>query len=255
MKIIKITKKKNLYNILLSDKTSLSFYEDTIIKYNLLKPQEISKKELEEIIKYNNEVTAYNIALKYITSKLRTRKEIRKKLKDYDNNVIENVIKRLEKNGLINDTLYIKSYINDQVNLTNNGPKKITRALENLGFKKEMILLELENIEEYLWNDKINKIISKKLNSNHNLSKAMFERKIQVYLINLGYEKQQFDKILKDVNIIVNDDILKREYNKIKNRLSRKYEGNVLTIKIKNNLYQKGFDINKINEIVSDSLD
>ena len=135
MKIIKITRKKNgLYEIILSDKTSLSFYDDTIIKYNLLKPRDISQKELEEIILYNDEIKAFNAALKYITAKLRTKKEIDKKLTDYDKSVRDRVIKKLESYGYLNDDLYIKSYVADQVNLKLNGPKKIEKDLIKLGF-------------------------------------------------------------------------------------------------------------------------
>ena len=53
-KISKIKKNNNKYTIILSDNSSLSFYSDTLIKYNLLKPRKISDKELEEIINYNN---------------------------------------------------------------------------------------------------------------------------------------------------------------------------------------------------------
>ena len=64
-KISKIKKINNKYTIILSDNSSLSFYSDTLIKYNLLKPREISDKELEKIINYNNFIEAYNKSLKY----------------------------------------------------------------------------------------------------------------------------------------------------------------------------------------------
>ena len=59
MKIEKIIKKKNnLYQILLSDNTSLSFYDETIIKYNLLVKKEFDSKLLAEIVTYNNNIKA-----------------------------------------------------------------------------------------------------------------------------------------------------------------------------------------------------
>ena len=48
-KISKISKKNNKYILLLSDNSSLSFYGEVIIKYNLLKPRSISDNELKEI--------------------------------------------------------------------------------------------------------------------------------------------------------------------------------------------------------------
>ena len=44
MKITKIIKKRNnQYQILLSDNTSLSFYDDTIIHFNLLAKKDFSE--------------------------------------------------------------------------------------------------------------------------------------------------------------------------------------------------------------------
>ena len=96
-KIYKIKKNKNKYTIILNDNTSFSFYSDTLIKYNLLKPRVISDEEFGEIINYNNYIEAYNVALKYLTIKLRTKKEVERKLNEYSKNVVENVINKLEK--------------------------------------------------------------------------------------------------------------------------------------------------------------
>ena len=95
-KISRIKKNNNKYTIILSDNSSLSFYSDTLIKYNLLKPREINDKELEEIINYNNFIDAYNKALKYISFKVRTKKEIKDKLRDYSKNIVVDVIKKLD---------------------------------------------------------------------------------------------------------------------------------------------------------------
>ena len=137
MKIEKIIKKKsNIYEIILSDKTSLSFYDETIFRFNLLITEKINKDDLEKINHFNLQVEAYYKALNYIKKKLRTRMELYKKLKElkYDENIIKNVLEKLEKQKYLNDELYIKSYINDQINLTLKGPIKIKRELNNLGF-------------------------------------------------------------------------------------------------------------------------
>lgn len=137
MKIEKIIKKKsNIYELILSDKTSLSFYDETIFYYNLLLTKEINKTDLKGINYFNLQVEAYYKALNYIKKKLRTKLEIYNKLKgfNYDENIIKNVLEKLEKQKYLNDELYIKSYINDQVNLTLKGPIKIKRELNNLGF-------------------------------------------------------------------------------------------------------------------------
>ena len=73
MEIVKLSKKSNnLYKIEFSDNTSLNFYDDTIIKYNLLINKKLDAKTFKEIIAYNDEVSAYYKAINYIKQKLTT---------------------------------------------------------------------------------------------------------------------------------------------------------------------------------------
>ena len=126
MKIEKIIKKnKNVYQIKFSDNTSLNFYDDTIIKYNLLVNKNVDEATYKEALLFNQKAEAYYKAINYINQKLRTKKEIEKKLKDYNKDIVNEVIAKLEEQKYLNDDIYIKSYINDQINLTLKGPKKI----------------------------------------------------------------------------------------------------------------------------------
>ena len=114
MKITKISKKKNnLYEITTSNNDKISLYDDVILKYNLLITKEIKDDELKDILKDNSYLESYNIALKYIISKLRTEKEIRKKLINFNKDAVNYTLDRLKKEGYLNDNIYIKAYIND----------------------------------------------------------------------------------------------------------------------------------------------
>ncbi len=242
MKIKKISKKKNnLYDILLDNNEKLSLYDDVILKHNLLITKEITEKELPIIIKDNSYLESYNIALKYISSKLRTEKEIRKKLKNFNNDAIKYTLDRLKDNGYLNDSLYIKSYINDEVNLRLIGPNKIIYNLTKLGFKKDDIINYLNTIEQDLWLNKIRKYIKKRIESNHNLSSNMLKQKILQELIIKGFYKEDINLLLEE--FIFEDDkvIYEKEYNKLKNKLIRKYSGEELEYQIKIHLYKKGF--------------
>ena len=119
MKIIKYKKIKNKYRVYF-DNEEVDLYEEIILKYNLLLKKEIDSKLLEEIKESNKNEEAYEKALNYINVKMRSRNELEKYLskKEYDDLLIKNTIKRLENIGLINDELYIKSYISDKINLT-----------------------------------------------------------------------------------------------------------------------------------------
>ncbi len=242
MKIKKISKKKgSLYEIILDTDEKLNLYDDVILKYNLLLKKEIDEKEIKEIIKFNSYLESYYKALKYINAKLRTEKEIEKKLKDYEKDAIKYTIERLKKEGLLNKNLYIKAYINDEVNLKMTGPYKILYNLKKLGFDDISINNYLMTIEDDIWFNKLRKYIQKKINNNKNLSAKMFKLKLTNDLKNKGFYLEQINEVLNEFSFQDDLEIYEKEYQKIKNKLSKKYNGEELDYQVKIKMFQKGF--------------
>lgn len=254
-KISKIKKNNNKYTIILSDNSSLSFYSDTLIKYNLLKPRDISDKELEEIINYNDYIEAYNKALIYISYKQRTKKEIKDKLCNYSNDVSDKVIEKLDELGLLDEKRYIEAFINDQINLGNKGPFYIKKELEKLNINSYYIDEFLNNIKDDIWIEKVKKIVYKKINTNRKLPKERLLLKIKNDLILLGYSKNKIDKVLSNVIIEEDNEVIEMAFDKEYKRLSKKYKDKELENKIKYNLYKKGFNLERIEEILNKRLD
>lgn len=242
LKIVSYKKKKNnMYEIALSNNEKISLYDDVILKYELLLKREIDDKLLKEIISFNSYLEGYYVALKFLNSKLRTEREIRKKLINFEKNAIEYTIDRLKKEGYINNELYIKSYINDEVNLKMIGPNKIIFNLKKLGFKDDEINNYLNTFDANIWLNKINKYISKKINSNHNLSGLMLKQKVINDLQTKGFYKEQINIVINDFMFEDNKNIRDKEFNKIKNKLSKKYSGEELEYRLKIALMKKGF--------------
>lgn len=239
MKITSIKLNKNGKYVVTIDNEKYNLYQDTILKYLLFSKKEIDNTLFENIIKDNNFYDAYYKIIKFVSIRLRTENEIRKKLntlfilkKDQDK-----IINKLKEQGYLNDELYIKSYINDKINLSLEGPEKVKRDLLKNGFKKEGILKYLclfEDINE----ERINKIINKKLKANHNLSKKMFIVKVGNDLRNLGYTN--YREILDNIDFD-DKDIYQKEYDKIYNKLIKKYPPEKAEILTKQKLYIKGF--------------
>lgn len=244
MKINKFTKNKNgMYNILFEDGTSILAHEDIILKYELLIKKEINEKEEKKILNENITYVAYDLAIKYITSKMRSRKEIEEYLetKEIEKDSIEKVLSMLEKNGYINDSLYIESFINDKIILTNDGPNKIIKELISKGADSQLIEQKIELFTKELQLEKINKIITKMINTNRNKSIYMLKNKIIDYITNLGYEKSNILEILNELELSDSKDIVQKEHDKIYKKLSKKYSGKELEYKIKQKMYALGF--------------
>lgn len=249
MKIEKYVKdKQNKYKVTI-DGEEYTLYDDVIVKYALLMKNEIDKSLFDEIITVNDELKSYYDSIKYITKKLRSEKEIYEflKKKDISDNVIKKTIKRLKDNSFLNEDIYLKSYINDQVNLSNNGPKKIKVNLIKLGIDEDKIEEYLSKVDNSIWQDKIDNYIAKKIKTNHTSSSYMLKGKLQNDLVNLGYDKEIVILSLSHYDII-DTDICKKELEKAKRELSKKYTGYELEQKIKMRLYRKGFKISSIEE-------
>ncbi|MEG1506499.1 MAG: RecX family transcriptional regulator [Bacilli bacterium] len=252
MEIIKYRRKKNLsnqYEILLSDNTTLSFYDDTIIKYNLLSNKVMDDKMFKEVSLYNMKIDYYYKTIKFINKRLRTKKEIEDFLKKLNcsEEVIEFIVVRVEKEGYLNDSLYIKSYINDQINLTLKGEKKIINELINLEFNKDEVEnnISLLNID---FKKRIERIITKKLNGNHQLSARFLKEKIKKDLYVLGYNLDEVNDVIETYTIKDSESVLRKQVNKEYRKLSRKYKDEELNKKIKYNLYKLGFIVDDINK-------
>lgn len=244
MKIEKFIKDSNNKYKLVIDGENYKLYDDVILKYQLIMKESITQKEFDEVLDYNEKLTSYYDSIRYLNKKMRSEKEIREYLKKkmVSNENIDLTIEKLKSNNFINEEIYVKSYINDQINLTNNGPYKISKNLINLGIDENLINERLSTISDEIWNEKVDKYIDKKIRINHKNSKNMLKMKIVNELIDLGYEKEMILNNLSNYDII-DKDIYKNEYEKAKKVLEKKYSGYELDRKIKERLYRKGFNV------------
>ena len=242
-------KKDNKYEILFKDGSSIDLYDDVIIKYNLLSNKKINN--LDEITKYNNSLDAYYLAIKYINKKMRTKTEIKKYLakKEFDDITIKNTVDKLVNNKVIDEDIYIKAFVNDSINFANIGPNKIVNKLYLLGIDKNKSYEYINNIDKKVWIDKIKKIVDKKNKVNKNYSLLYLKNKILTSLINDGYDKELIMEVLEDYDFKCDERIIKKEYDKLKNKLSKKYEGSNLEFQIQMKLKAKGFTSEEIEHI------
>lgn len=244
MKINKFTKKKNgMYDISFEDGRTITAHEDIILKYELLIKKELTEELEQKIEKENITYIAYDLAIKYITKKMRCKKELKEYLssKEVDLKEIEKVIEILEKNGYLNEEIYVESFINDKIILSNDGPNKIRKELQTKGINTKTIEEKIAVFEKEQQIEKINKIITKMIKSNKSKSTYILKNKIIDYLSNLGYEKSLILDLLSNFELEDSKDLIKKEYDKIYKKLSKKYSGKELEYKVKQKMYSLGF--------------
>ena len=249
MKIENIKKKNNKYIIKLGEKEIIT-YDEVIIKNNILYKKEIDEKLLKEIEEENKYYEYYEKILKYIKNKIKSKNEIIKYMEKQDINKItqEKILKQLEQSKIIDDRIYTKAYIHDKITFKNYGTEKIKNELLKQNIAESIISEELKKIDQRETYEKLEKMIIKKINSNTKYSENMLKNKLQNYFISLGYKKEEIIEIIEK-NMVNNNQIIKKEYEKLYNKLKTKYNEEELKIKIKQKLYQKGFSIEEINNI------
>lgn len=238
------------------DDEILVTYDDVLIKNGLLYKKKINEELYVKMKKDHYYYEAYNKTISYIMKHQRCTSEIIKYLEKFELSFEdqEKIINHLNEIGLLNDSMYVKSYIADSISLTKDGPLKIKKYLLDNNIDESIIEEELSKIDEDIIVDKMLKIISKKFNSNHKYSKYQFKQKVSLEMVNLGYDKDLADSLIENFDFEDND-LLEKEYDKLYNKLSKKYKGYELQTKIKQKLYSKGFDVNKINDLVQKKSD
>ena len=247
MRIIKYKKgSKGLYKVELDDGRVLSLYEDVILKFDLLLKKEIMDSDFDSINKYNLECDVYYVALNNIKSRFKSEFELRNilKKKEYPDEYIELAINKLIKQGYLNDRLFARSYINNQMLTTSRGPLRIQRDLLDKKIDYNVVNEELSAFSEEEQMMKIKKIISKKIQSNHSRGGYVLKQKVVNDVKLLGYDSLVISRVISEFDFSSNDeDIAKKEYNKLYKRLSHRYSGDELERKIREKLYQKGLKL------------
>ena len=240
MKINKYKKlKTNKYELTLDDNSKLTLYEDVILKEELLLKKEVT--DINRLTKINSEYEIYDISLKYLNHHVISIKGMIDYLlkKKYERTDVDKTIDKLIKKGYLNDDYYAKCYITNQVNLSNDGPIKIIKHLEDNEIPSSTYAKYLSSYND-IWQDRIDKYINKNLKTNKK-STYFFKNKMLVNLVNLGYDKEMINDSLSKITIDNLDELKDQEKEKIRKKLSRKYSGDELERKIKEKLFQKGF--------------
>lgn len=240
--------KSGKYKIEIDD-TKITTYDDVIINNNLLYKKHIDNKLLENINIETSYYDVYNKVIKYISIKLRSKKEIleylnKNKVEENDKNKI---IKDLTNAGLLNDENFAKAFISDKIYLSNDGRLKIKKELLEHNINEDIIDKYLYSYEESIFEEKLSKLMTKKIKTSK-YNGYLLKQKLFYEFNNLGYENDIITKVYNSIDINSNID---EYFEKYYNSLSKKYSGNELINKLKNKLYSRGYSIEEINEKIN----
>lgn len=199
-KIEEQKRNKNRVSIYINEEYAFGIHIDIALKFNLEKGKRINKEFIEEILKKEEQNKGNNYAIKLLSIRPRSNKEIMDKMKGkgYDQEIIESTLKFLERYDLINDKEFTKEFIKDKSKKY--GRKRIEIELNQKGIKdniiNEIINEEMKEGSEYKTALEIGK---KRLRAYKNEEKGAIYRKLGSYLGRKGFSYDIISRVLREV--------------------------------------------------------
>ena len=200
MRITKIEeqkKNKNRMSVFLDGKFAFGIDNFSLFKLKLKENDEISKDELSYILETVVFEDAKNYALKLLSSRSYTEKNIFTKIlaRTENETVTQNVIEFLKEYNYINDEDYAIRYASDCLNIKKYGKKKIKFKLMEKGISAQIAenaVLSLEDKEKETEN--LVYLAEKKLKGDFDIKNVM---KTKRYLASRGYSFDDIDTAIR----------------------------------------------------------
>ena len=125
-------------------------YDDTILKYGLRKSDDVSEKQISEIKDFDEYIYGKKTAYDYLSYRIRTVSEIKKKLKNkkISEGSIEKILKHLSELGLTNDEEFATQLVLEKIKRKHIGKKLLKQKLFEKGVPKSVGEEVLEKVFE-----------------------------------------------------------------------------------------------------------
>ncbi len=128
-------------NIYIDGEFSFGIQDDVLVKFGLRKGDTLTKEQLDTISSEEEEARAKQQSLRFISYRMRSEKEIRRKLteKEFPPDVITRTVDRLCTLGLVNDLEFARLFVHDQQLRRPSGKRLLTQKLRMKGITTEII--------------------------------------------------------------------------------------------------------------------
>ena len=197
---IKTQKKRQRFNIYLDGKFSFALSAIALAKADLKVDQEISEKEIKVLKAKDVKDKLYDQALRFLSYRPRSEKEIRDYLvkKGANQKINRAIIAKLKKQNLINDQAFTQWWIDQRSRFRSKGKWALLMELLQKGIKKEVIEASLFSDQQELVLAK--KAARKKMKAYHNLESVERRQKMTGFLNRRGFSWETIKKALEEIS-------------------------------------------------------
>lgn len=193
---LKSPRNPNIFNVTI-DGEIFKLHSEIIVKYSLSTNGEIEMERLAEIVFESDVITATNLAMNYISSRVVSTKQLKDYLrnKGYKSGVVKRVIDKFNEYSILNDENYANSYI--QAKQKTLSKRAIENKLIQKGVSKEIIEACTDDYDELSVAENIaNKFMKNKEEDRENINKLIR------HLNYKGFNYEIISKILEKIKNI-----------------------------------------------------
>lgn len=184
--ITKIEEQKNnpdRVNIYMDNEFFLGVSTEIVYKYKLSKGMEVKRDKLREIIDEENYMKAKNTAFNILSYSMQSEEMIRTKLKrkEYEEHIIDRVIKVLKKYKIIDDAELASIIVKDKKNIKRYGKNRIKQDL----YRKK---IDSKTIEDAL---------SSNINDDEEYKNALYLGRKKIKSIKENDKRKVYEKLVR----------------------------------------------------------
>ncbi|MGB4614300.1 MAG: RecX family transcriptional regulator [Erysipelotrichaceae bacterium] len=239
------------------DEHKLIVTNETYINEGLRKDQKINQNVLEKLKKEEIFVKAYQSCIGRIARRDRTRKEIYDWINnnfDIEIKDVNDIIKKLEDRGYIDDYRYAKSNI-ESMKLSLQGERRIIQNLKRKGIPYEVIQELLEDSDQNEELEHAIKWANKVKVSIKDTSVAMKKNKLYKKMMVQGYNHDIISLAMDHISFVDDENVEIDNLRKAAIKARKKYEKRFKGSKLRNNMFRYLFSIGYRTEDIYVVLD
>lgn len=194
-------KRAGYYNIFIDDEYRFSLSDLDLASLHLKVNQQVSKQEIDDLLQGSLSSKAYNFALRYLTARPRSKKEVSDYLikKGFNEETIEGTLHNLEKQNYVNDADFAEMWIKNRLLLSPRSTKMLRLELYKKGIDKHVAEEAIKNFSEDEYRESLKDLIYKKRRQYPD------DEKLLQYLVRKGYSYGEVKSALLELIALENE--------------------------------------------------
>ncbi len=160
--------------------------------------QDLPAEKIRRLQEADEQETAYQRALNYLSYRPRSEQEVRRNLQKHatSETVIDKTLERLRRNGFVDDLQFAKDWAENRSTFRPRGRRALAAELRQKGIAREIIEAALQNLDE---DALAHQAAVKQFRKYANLEWADFRRKMTAFLARRGFDYETAKSAVEDV--------------------------------------------------------